>query len=132
MSLQAMKTDAKESAKDIAKVEVQAVLCWSEYYNGKWQPLKPLTSIAGIPRHVPRSRPPHVQPVKSGGCFHTKSKTPALYASASPVKRDGFLSLQHTQSTLARERRIAAIRYCASGIWTRHKPDRANAHLFLH
>jgi hypothetical protein len=30
--------DAKDSAK--TKMTVQAVLCWSEYYNGKWQPAR--------------------------------------------------------------------------------------------
>jgi len=32
-----MTTDIKM---DLPMVSVQAVLCWSEYYNGKWQPTK--------------------------------------------------------------------------------------------
>lgn len=39
-SLSAVQSDAKNNAKKNAKVKVSAVLCWSEYYNGKWQPAK--------------------------------------------------------------------------------------------
>ena len=47
LSLQAIKEDAKRNAEANTKVTVQAVLCWSEYYNGKWQPTK--TSDANRP-----------------------------------------------------------------------------------
>lgn len=40
LTLSTLKADAKTTAKSNAKVTVQAVLCWSEYYNGKWQPMK--------------------------------------------------------------------------------------------
>jgi hypothetical protein len=40
LSLGKLKTDAASGAKAHAVVEVSAVLCWSEYYNGKWQPAK--------------------------------------------------------------------------------------------
>jgi hypothetical protein len=40
LTLQLMKNDAKSGADRSAVVTVQAVLCWSEYYNGKWQPAK--------------------------------------------------------------------------------------------
>ncbi|HEX8138508.1 MAG TPA: neuraminidase-like domain-containing protein [Pyrinomonadaceae bacterium] len=40
LSLASIKNDAKEDAKSNAKVGVQAMLCWSEYYNGKWQAAK--------------------------------------------------------------------------------------------
>ncbi len=40
MSLATIQTDAKTNAQNNTKVTVQAVLCWSEYYNGKWQPTK--------------------------------------------------------------------------------------------
>lgn len=40
LSLGAIKTDAKSSAKQSTKMTVQAVLCWSEFYNGKWQPAR--------------------------------------------------------------------------------------------
>jgi hypothetical protein len=39
-SLSELKIDAKAGAKANTKMTVQAVLCWSEYYNGKWQPTK--------------------------------------------------------------------------------------------
>jgi hypothetical protein len=39
LTLNLVKQDAKASA-DNNLVTVQAVLCWSEYYNGKWQPAK--------------------------------------------------------------------------------------------
>jgi hypothetical protein len=35
-----LKKDAKSDAQSSAVVDVYAVLCWSEYYNGKWQPAK--------------------------------------------------------------------------------------------
>ena len=35
-----VKSDAANDAKSKAKLTVQAVLCFSEYYNGKWQPTK--------------------------------------------------------------------------------------------
>ncbi len=35
---------------DNLKITVQAVLCWSEYYNGKWQPTK--TSDVNLPTHL--------------------------------------------------------------------------------
>ena len=34
------KMEASTIIKEVPKVNVQAVLCWSEYYNGKWQPAK--------------------------------------------------------------------------------------------
>jgi hypothetical protein len=40
LSLSALKAEAKNDATRGAKVTVQAVLCWSEYYNGKWQAAK--------------------------------------------------------------------------------------------
>jgi hypothetical protein len=39
-SLEELKIDAQAGAKSNTKMTVQAVLCWSEYYNGKWQPTK--------------------------------------------------------------------------------------------
>jgi len=36
--------------KEVPKVTVQAVLCWSEYYNGKWQPTK--TSDVNLPTEL--------------------------------------------------------------------------------
>jgi hypothetical protein len=39
-SLAEIQADAKAIAQDNTKVTVQPVLCWSEYYNGKWQPAK--------------------------------------------------------------------------------------------
>ena len=47
MNLAAIQTDAKTNAQNNTKVTVQAVLCWSEYYNGKWQPTK--TSDINLP-----------------------------------------------------------------------------------
>jgi len=35
-----IKTATQKEAKNNTKMAVQAVLCWSEYYNGKWQPTK--------------------------------------------------------------------------------------------
>ena len=35
-----IKKNAAKEAETTTKVAVQAVLCWSEYYNGKWQPTK--------------------------------------------------------------------------------------------
>lgn len=40
LTLTKIKADAKSSVKKNAKVTIQAVLCWSEFYNGKWQPAK--------------------------------------------------------------------------------------------
>jgi hypothetical protein len=40
LSLGAVKRDAKDSAQKVVKVTVKAVLAWSEYYNGKWQPTR--------------------------------------------------------------------------------------------
>lgn len=40
LSLTQIKADAKSSAQNNAKITIQAVLCWSEFYNGKWQPAK--------------------------------------------------------------------------------------------
>ncbi|PTQ91460.1 PA14 domain-containing protein [Nitrosomonas nitrosa] len=40
MSLSEAKGAAKEDAKRNITLKVQAVLCWSEYYNGKWQATK--------------------------------------------------------------------------------------------
>jgi hypothetical protein len=39
-SLSELKIDAQAGAKVNTKMAVRAVLCWSEYYNGKWQPTK--------------------------------------------------------------------------------------------
>jgi hypothetical protein len=35
-----LQADAAQNAKENARVSVKAVLCWSEYYNGKWQAVK--------------------------------------------------------------------------------------------
>lgn len=40
LSLNLVKADAKTGADNNAKMTYQAVLYWSEYYNGKWQPAK--------------------------------------------------------------------------------------------
>jgi hypothetical protein len=40
LSLSDVKTDAKSSAKTNTKISYQAALCWSEFYNGKWQPAR--------------------------------------------------------------------------------------------
>jgi hypothetical protein len=40
LSLGAVKQDAKDSAQEVVKVTVKAMLAWSEYYNGKWQPAR--------------------------------------------------------------------------------------------
>jgi len=40
LSLGALKRDAKAGAQQVAKVTVRAILAWSEYYNGKWQPAR--------------------------------------------------------------------------------------------
>jgi hypothetical protein len=40
LTLTAIRTEARSSAVSNSKVTVNAVLCWSEYYNGKWQPAK--------------------------------------------------------------------------------------------
>ncbi len=39
-NLAGLQADAKQNAKQNASVTVKAVLCWSEYYNGKWQAAK--------------------------------------------------------------------------------------------
>lgn len=40
LTLNLVKADAKHGADNNAKMTYQAVLFWSEYYNGKWQPAK--------------------------------------------------------------------------------------------
>lgn len=40
LSLGDIKSDAKNTAKSNMIVTVQAVLCWSEFFNGKWQPTR--------------------------------------------------------------------------------------------
>lgn len=50
-----IKNDAKTTAKNNLREIVQAVLCWSEYYNGKWQPTK--TSDVGNPSELGRFVP---------------------------------------------------------------------------
>jgi hypothetical protein len=47
LTLSDMKGSAKQDAKTNTLVTVQAVLCWNEYYNGKWQPTR--TSDVGRP-----------------------------------------------------------------------------------
>ena len=49
-SLSELKSDAKAGAKVNTKMTVQAVLCWSEYYNGKWQPTR--TSDVNRPTYL--------------------------------------------------------------------------------
>jgi ABC toxin N-terminal region/Neuraminidase-like domain len=49
-----LKADAQATAQS-TRMEVQAILCWSEYYNGKWQPTK--TSSVDDPAFVDRSAP---------------------------------------------------------------------------
>jgi len=91
-------------------VEVQAVACWSEYYNGKWQPPKTSdidrpgilgTFLAAGPRMFNRS---------SLGLFsHEVEDTGALCIRITGQSGTAFFLYQHTQSTLARERRIALL-----------------------
>src|SRR5262249_10551155 len=40
LTLDQLKSDAQAGATHTAVVDVHALLCWSEYYNGKWQPAK--------------------------------------------------------------------------------------------
>jgi hypothetical protein len=40
LSLGSLKRDAKAGAQQVVKVTVKAILAWSEYYNGKWQPAR--------------------------------------------------------------------------------------------
>jgi len=39
-NLKGVQADATTNAQSNVKLTVKAVLCWSEYYNGKWQPTK--------------------------------------------------------------------------------------------
>jgi peptidoglycan hydrolase-like protein with peptidoglycan-binding domain len=57
--LSTVKTEAASEAKQKTKVTMQAVLCWSEYYNGKWQLAK--TSDTNRPTSLGRFDPagPH-------------------------------------------------------------------------
>ncbi|HTG17580.1 MAG TPA: neuraminidase-like domain-containing protein, partial [Blastocatellia bacterium] len=55
LSLGDIKSDAKNAAQQSLKVTAQAVLCWSEYYNGKWQPAK--TSDMNHPVELDRFDP---------------------------------------------------------------------------
>jgi peptidoglycan hydrolase-like protein with peptidoglycan-binding domain len=52
LSLGTIKSDAASGAKQNAVVDIWAVLCWSEYYNGKWQPAK--TSDPDKPTYLGR------------------------------------------------------------------------------
>jgi hypothetical protein len=47
MNLTDIRNEAKDNAQNDAKINIQAILCWSEYFNGKWQPTK--TSDVGRP-----------------------------------------------------------------------------------
>lgn len=38
--LSEIRSDAQSTAQADSRVTIRAVLCWSEYYNGKWQPAK--------------------------------------------------------------------------------------------
>ena len=49
-SMASVQADAKQNSQDNARVTVKAVLCWSEYYNGKWQAAK--TSDVDRPTEV--------------------------------------------------------------------------------
>jgi len=40
LTLSTIRGEAKSTAQSNARVTLRAVLCWSEYYNGKWQPAK--------------------------------------------------------------------------------------------
>lgn len=40
LTLTAIRSESRSSALSNANITVKAVLCWSEYYNGKWQPAK--------------------------------------------------------------------------------------------
>jgi hypothetical protein len=55
ISLNQIRTDAKNSVSTNMLVTVQAVLCWSEFYNGKWQPAK--TSDVNLPTTLDASLP---------------------------------------------------------------------------
>ncbi len=55
VSLSTLKFEAKGDADRGAKVTVQAVLCWSEYYNGKWQQAK--TSDVNQPAELKKFPP---------------------------------------------------------------------------
>jgi hypothetical protein len=55
LSLSQIKADAQADATTKAKVTVQAILCWSEYYNGKWQPAR--TSDVNRPTELGRFDP---------------------------------------------------------------------------
>ncbi len=55
LTLSEVKTDAKNNTDQNVKVTVQAVLCWSEYYNGKWQPAK--TSDVNHPTTLEQVKP---------------------------------------------------------------------------
>jgi Neuraminidase-like domain/Salmonella virulence plasmid 28.1kDa A protein len=56
-----MKSSIKKDAAENTKVSVQAVLCWSEYYNGKWQGTKTSdinkpTSLGTVNGEIPFDR----------------------------------------------------------------------------
>ncbi|HEY0377591.1 MAG TPA: neuraminidase-like domain-containing protein [Pyrinomonadaceae bacterium] len=55
VSLSDLKAEAKSDAGRGVKVTVQAVLCWSEYYNGKWQQAK--TSDVNQPAELKKFPP---------------------------------------------------------------------------
>jgi len=55
VSLDDIQTDVKKSVNVSTLVTVQAVLCWSEFFNGKWQPTK--TSDVAQPTTLASSAP---------------------------------------------------------------------------
>jgi hypothetical protein len=55
LSLAALKSDARSDALKASTVGGAAVLCWSEYYDGKWQPQK--TSDPNRPSFLFQKRP---------------------------------------------------------------------------
>jgi hypothetical protein len=55
LTLEQIKSDAKNGAQESTKITVQAVLCWSEFFNGKWQPTR--TSDIAQPLDLGESKP---------------------------------------------------------------------------
>ncbi|MBP1990485.1 neuraminidase-like domain-containing protein [Paenibacillus eucommiae] len=55
MKLSEVKKSTQADAKTNSQVTMQAILCWSEYYNGKWQPVK--TSDIKKPTELGRFNP---------------------------------------------------------------------------
>jgi len=131
-----LKSSAVKAAKTNTKLPVKAVLCWSEYYNGKWQPMKtseidqPIVLSGGLV--IDTDEPLEIKPTESksirrkldisvfeeGGALRVNIHTEAHFSGGMSGNYGSSFLLYNTHSLPEAGKQVIKSFYIRRYIWT--------------